>query len=319
MPAGFKDLQHPTAPVINEPSWRYEVVEHKDAARLAARIARPEPYKDLIFTTWQGGGVYKVFTRFWWSHIRAVGLEDHALMITYSREHCTGLPVNNCVVHKVEDMLRIMGERRIPRDNGGWKPGGSLAVVSKWTWSLEFVKAGYNVIFSDSDAAFVQNPFDWWWRPPFDKIDIMGLSDWRPWGGEVGRETPDYCNRRIHDICQSTGIMFFRGNERVLASLQDQVRAATPHGRIWEQQLWNRFIPRKRGGRTVHNGTYSLLPTKSFMNQDWVRGQNPDAVAVHMGYVDGACNKLQKHYCFGTGVVGLEPDAERVCPGATRR
>lgn len=298
---------HKTHPVIIEPESKYQIVEHKDAAALAARVARPAPYKDFIFTTWQGGNI---FTRFWWSHIMAVGLENHALMITYDRRDCHTLPVKNCVVHSVPEMLKTMNETRIPPNNGGLIPGAGLAVVSKWTWSLEFLKAGYNVLFADNDAAFAQNPLDYWWRPEVKHYDVMGLSDWRTRGGEVG-----YCNRKMREVnCQSTGIMYFRCNERTIASVSEMVKVAAPPRRGWEQAVWQQFIPRIS---SVHNGTYQLLPLSHFMNLEWVKTSNPEAVAVHMGYVHGTCNKIHAFWCIGLGTAGLEKDVEVPCRGAT--
>uniref|UniRef100_A0A7S1LTH9 Nucleotide-diphospho-sugar transferase domain-containing protein n=1 Tax=Alexandrium catenella TaxID=2925 RepID=A0A7S1LTH9_ALECA len=305
LPLGF-NVVHRAHPVVQAEPERYQIVEHKDAPELARRIARPDPYKDLIFTTWQGGNI---FTRFWFSHLRSVGLEDHTLMITYDQKDCHTFPVKNCVVQKVDDMLRVMKETKVPPNNGGLIHGAGLAVVSKWTWSLEFAKAGYNVLFADNDAVFVQNPFDYWWRPEVKKYDIMGLSDWRTKGGEVG-----YCRRNIHDInCQSTGIMFFRSNSRTIASITEMVKEATPPGRAWEQALWQKFIPRIA---QIHKGTYQLLPLKYFMNLEWVEKRNPDAVAVHMGYVHGMCNKIHAFWCVGLGVEGLERDVEVPCRGA---
>lgn len=283
----------------------YQVVRIGDAEALGKKFARPAPHNDLIFTTWQGSNV---FTRFWLAHLEAVGLKHEVLMLTFAPEDCKGMPEQNCVVHELGDILRLMGEKEIPRDDGGEIKGGALAVVSKWIWALAFAKSGYNVLFADSDVAFIRNPLDYWWRSEVQGHDVMGLSDWR-----VDDEPLVYCNdmlRPHHLNCQSTGIMFFRSNPRVVAVLEKMVREASPPGRKWEQAVWQRFIPQLVND---HKGSYTLLPVTSFMNVEYVQPSNPEAVAIHMGYVGGGCNKMRQFWCLGLEVQGMEADVDAMC------
>jgi len=287
----------------------YSTVTVSDAKALAKKFARPAPYNDFIFTTFQGSNA---FVRFWYSHLAAVGAQQQALMLTFAPEDCKGLPRQSCVVHELGDMLRTMHEDAVPKSDGGQIQGGALAVVSKWVWAHAFAEAGYNVIFSDSDVAFVKNPFDYWWGGEPRKFDVMGLSDWR---AAASAPNLPYCTslpQPRHLKCQSTGIMFFRSNPRVTSVLADMVGEAAPPGRIWEQELWQKYIPRLVD---EYKGTYTLLPVASFMNEEYVSSNTAQdkAVAVHMGYVGGACLKMEKFQCLGLGVKGLEGDARAMC------
>eukprot|EP00899_Mesostigma_viride_P019600 jgi/Mesvir1/27641/Mv07371-RA.1 len=126
----------------------------------------------------------------------------------------------------------------------------------KWFYMARITSEGHSVIYADQDVHFLRDPRPHW--PP--GWDVMGLSDYFPFG--LQRNPPllppplpslvplDQCmaQRGIHDpsvdsICQSTGLVFVRGNPRTAAFLVrfwDSLMAIEHHPN--EQFAFNRFV-----------------------------------------------------------------------------
>ena len=206
----------------------------------------------------------------WLAHIARLGLLDHVLLVgsTWNdKDECTLLNMYApCWVHT-------------PAMNLGGARGRGLAADTRWLYTDALLAAGFDVLLSDADAFFLENPFAHF---PDDK-DAVGLSD-RLFDGDSDLE---YCNKVPASPCQSTGFTFIRSTDATRAVVHDFLLALS-HGGGWEQAEWQAFAMRL-------GDKYAVLPYRgrsTFSNWGIVhtamaRGEDVSVAVLHMGAVSG--------------------------------
>lgn len=203
----------------------------------------------------------------WLAHIARLGLLDHVLLVGSTwknQDEC--LLLNTYAPCWVHTPSMNLGNRE-------------LAADTRWLYTDALLAAGFDVLLSDADAFFLENPFTHF---PKDK-DALGLSD-RLYDGDSDLS---YCNDVKGSPCQSTGFNFFRSTNATRSAVHDFLERIS-HGGGWEQSEWQEFAMRLGDG-------YAVLPYRgrnTFSNWGIVqtamlRGEDISVAVLHMGAVSG--------------------------------
>jgi len=180
----------------------------------------------------------------------------------------------------------------------------TLATQLKWYYSRWILQLGYQVLFSDVDIVFLQDPFlllnqtKYW--------DVLGLSDFcRPLFRKTLNQIPTGCFLyKRSEPCQSTGLMAYRqtpASIQFLKHVWDEMLRTLQ----WEQAIANyvlvehiahhklihQFIDdRYAANCPVIKQLAYVVPFQSLINH---------LIALHVGYINDKEEKMQAFQSIG--------------------
>ena len=208
----------------------------------------------------------------WLAHIARLGLLEHVLLVgsTWDNKDECGLlsMYAPCWVHTPSMNLGA-------KDGAG---GRKLAADTRWLYVDALLRAGFDVVLSDADAFFLENPL-----PHFPaNLHVVGLND-RMFDGSSDME---YC-KEAKSLCQSTAFTMLRSTPETRLVVSDFLEQLC-HGGGWEQQMWQEFAMRL-------GDKYAMLNTRghnTFSNWHVVKhaieaSEDISVVVLHMGAVSG--------------------------------
>ena len=177
----------------------------------------------------------------------------------------------------------------------------TVTVDTKFYYALQYLKQGKNVLFSDNDAIFLQNPMHLLMN---SDMDMYGLSDFTDLDTHTTQDQP-YCPFKYGWPCQSTGLWAVKSNNRTIALFEEFWQKLVSR-LSWNQELFSLFIKEKVHPTAVKSGhiaepmiKYGLFPATHSANinvcqQRCKRGLPIATHVIHMGYVHG----LAKYKAF---------------------
>eukprot|EP00045_Choanoeca_perplexa_P020658 m.4804 g.4804 ORF g.4804 m.4804 type:complete len:336 (-) comp7202_c0_seq1:28-1035(-) len=119
------------------------------------------------------------------------------------------------------------------------------AVDAKPWFTLEFLKQGKRVVFSDNDVLFYSNPLELLKLTEYQGYDFLGISDTK--GGKdyelATNPGTDYCTEGYGFPCVNTGLWIVHPTPTMIA-LFEQMNQLLMLNDIWEQELFNLLLLR---------------------------------------------------------------------------
>ena len=209
-------------------------------------------------------------------------------------------------------------------------------VLVKWWYAKVLSAGGYRVIFSDSDVAWMRDPFAHWDRT----FELQGLSDIRSMNVTTQRHHEITCMRgwmesmyehskRSIYPCQSTGLWFARDCVACRAFFDGLYGYLEERPNEWEQKAFQLMVMRYLVGLgdELPPLRYRLLPTSRYVNIEFYEERaraNLDVagtVAVHCGYLKAMGDKfehLELNGLLARGIDWYEELAARLRGAAPR-
>lgn len=267
-----------------------------DVLRQAAHVATAD--RELLYTTFQmdKARFQLVMLTQWMGNLRGRGA--NALLV--------GTDAATCHVVRNASMPCWVDEAS-PKLRGKQNAFGHQVLV-KWWYAKVLSAGGYRVIFSDSDVAWMRDPFAHWDRT----FELQGLSDIRSMNVTTQRHHEITCMRgwmesmyehskRSIYPCQSTGLWFARDCVACRAFFDGLYGYLEERPNEWEQKAFQLMVMRYLVGLgdELPPLRYRLLPTSRYVNIEFYEERaraNLDVagtVAVHCGYLKAMGDKFE--------------------------
>ncbi|KAL8481850.1 hypothetical protein ACS0TY_028119 [Phlomoides rotata] len=207
--------------------------------RLAEMLSRIAINKELIVAL--ANSNVQPLLQIWFTTIKRLGISNYLVV---ALDNST---VQFCKANDVPFYTKDPDEEI---DSAGKSPIGPVVSALKFKILREFLQMGYNVLLSDTDVIFLQNPFDHLYRDS----DIESMSDghdtWSAHGCNNDFDDPEFgpCCQHVYTTriwSFNSGFFYIRATVPGIELLDRVTESLRRRPGAWDQALYNEelFFP----------------------------------------------------------------------------
>ncbi|KAL8536145.1 hypothetical protein ACS0TY_011688 [Phlomoides rotata] len=207
--------------------------------RLAEMLSRIAINKELIVAL--ANSNVQPLLQIWFTTIKRLGMSNYLVV---------ALDDSTVQFCKANDVPFYKNDPDEDIDSAGKSPIGPVVSALKFKILREFLQMGYNVLLSDTDVIFLQNPFDHLYRDS----DIESMSDghdtWSAHGCNHDFDDPEFgpCCQHVYTTriwSFNSGFFYIRATVPGIELLDRVTESLRRRPGAWDQALYNEelFFP----------------------------------------------------------------------------